>query len=126
MEARHEKRYEVEGDAEVIVGTNGKGSSLLRGRILDISTAGCYIQTMASVAIKRDTPVYIEFWVYKQFFRVRAASKFAQTKVGIGFTFIDMDASTRLRLFQVLEKIVSKVTEYSEDGSRGLSRKKAG
>lgn len=126
MESRHEKRYEVDGEAEVIVGSSGKGSSLLRGRVLDLSTAGCYIRTLASVAVRRDTPVYIEFWVYGQFFRVRAASKFARTKVGLGLTFIDMDPATRERLDIVLEDIRSKVIEDSADGSRGFSRRKAG
>jgi hypothetical protein len=126
MDARHEKRYEVDGEAEVIVGSSGKGSSLLRGRILDLSSAGCYVQTLASVTVKRDTPVYIEFWVHAQFFRVRAASRFARTKVGLGFTFIDMDATTRERLCHVLERVRSQVVEFSADGSRGLTRKKAG
>ena len=125
MEARRQKRYEVDGEAEVIVGTSGTGSSLLRGRILDLSSAGCYIQTLAPITLQRDTPVYIEFWLYRQHFRIRAASKFAHTKVGIGFTFTYMDDVTKQRLEMVLEKIKSSVVEYSADGTRGFSRKKA-
>jgi hypothetical protein len=126
MDARHEKRYEVDGEAEVMVGSSGKVSSLLRGRILDLSSSGCYIQTLASVTVRRDAPVHVEFWVNGEFFRVRAASKFARTKVGLGVNFIDMDSMTRERLDQALLHIRSKVAEDSSDGSRGLSRKKAG
>jgi len=103
MEARHEPRYNVEGEAEVIVGTAGKGSSLVRGRILDLSTSGCYVQTLARVAVQRGTQVHVEFWVHGQFFRVRASSRFSRTKVGIGFHFIDMDQATRERLSKIVE-----------------------
>jgi hypothetical protein len=103
MEARHEPRFNVEGEAEVIVGTTGKGSSLVRGRILDLSTAGCYIQTLARVAVQRGSQVHIEFWLHGQFFRVRASSRFSRTKVGIGFHFIDMDHETRQRLDNLVE-----------------------
>jgi len=126
MDARHEKRYDVDGEAEVMVGSSGKVSSLLRGRILDLSSAGCYIQTFASVTVRRDAPVHIEFWLNAEFFRIRAASKFARTKVGLGVNFIDMDSITRQRLERVLGVIRSRVVEDSADGSRGLSRKRAG
>lgn len=126
MDARHETRYEVEGQAEVFVGSSGFESSLLRGQILDISTSGCYIRTLAQIAIRREVPVHIEFSVYGQLFRVRAASRFSRTKVGAGFTFIDMDAATRDRLNGFVAAIRSDVVAESADGSRQKTRLKAG
>ncbi len=116
MESRHEQRYDVEGEAEVLVGTSGKGSSLVRGRILDLSTAGCYIQTLSRVAMQRGAQVHIEFWVYGEFFRVRASSRFSQTKVGIGFNFIDMDQQTRERLHRIVADLKARAAEDVEDG----------
>jgi c-di-GMP-binding flagellar brake protein YcgR len=123
MDYRHEQRYDVVGEAEVLVGTSGKGSSLVRGRILDLSTAGCYIQTLARVAVQRGAQVHVEFWVYGQFFRVRASSRFSLTKVGIGFNFIDMDQSTRERLNHVVMQIKAQAEADADSGVlQGRSR----
>ena len=43
LQFRVDERYEVDGDAEVVVKTGSMGT-MLRGSILDISTTGCYIQ----------------------------------------------------------------------------------
>lgn len=114
---RKNERFEVDGHAEVRVHSNTMGNSVLRGRILDISTSGCYIQTMARVPIPPETEVNIDFSVYGYVFRVKAASRFAKSKVGIGFRFLPMDELTKQRLYMVLGDIRSKVIEEAPNGS---------
>src|ERR1700734_1498629 len=41
---RQDERYVVHGDAEIFV---TGGTSMFRGRILNISVSGCYVQTVA-------------------------------------------------------------------------------
>ena len=47
LQFRIDERYEVDGEAEVAVRTGSLGTTMLRGSILDISSTGCYIQSMA-------------------------------------------------------------------------------
>ena len=54
------------------------------------------------------------------------AKKVLKRAVELGVNFIDMDSITRQRLERVLGVIRSRVVEDSADGSRGLSRKRAG
>ena len=111
LQFRVDERYEVEGDAEVVVKSGSLGTTLLRGSILDISATGCFIQTMARVPIKPGTEVQIIFSVYGTTFRVEAMSRFARTRVGIGFRFLEMDPATRQRLHAVLADIRSRLIE---------------
>lgn len=117
LQFRLDERYEVDGDAEVVVKSGSLGATLLRGSLLDISATGCYIQTMARVPIQPGTEVHINFSVYGTTFRVDAISRFAKTKVGIGFRFLEMDAATRLRLHTVLSDIRSKLIEVAPEGA---------
>lgn len=115
-EFRVDERYEVDGDAEVVVKGGSLGTTLLRGSILDISSTGCYIQTIARVPIKPGTEVHIIFSVYGTTFRVEAVSRFAKTKIGIGFRFLEMAPVTRHRLHGVLADIRSKVIQEDPTG----------
>jgi len=115
LQYRVDERYEVDGDAEVVVKSGSLGTTLLRGSILDISATGCYIQTMARVPIKPGTEVNINFSIYGTTFRVEAMSRFAKTKVGIGFRFLEMDQATRHRLHAALADIRSKLIKSDPD-----------
>ena len=116
LQFRIDERYEVDGDAEVIVKSDVLGSTLLRGSILDISATGCYIKTIARAPIKPGTEVNIIFSIYGTTFRVEAMSRFAKTKVGIGFRFLEMDSTTRRRLHGVLADIRSKLIKNDPKG----------
>ncbi len=109
LQFRVDERYEVEGNAEVVVKSHASATAVLRGSILDISATGCYIQSMARVPMNPGTEVGIIFSIYGTTFRVEALSRFAKTKVGIGFRFLEMDAATRVRLHGVLGDIRSKL-----------------
>ena len=108
LQFRIDERYEVDGEAEVAVRTGSLGTTMLRGSILDISSTGCYIQSMARVPIKPGTEVHLIFSVGGTTFRLEAVSRFSRTKVGIGFRFLEMDAPTRVRLHGVLADLRSK------------------
>jgi hypothetical protein len=109
VQYRQDTRYEVEGDAEVFVKTGSMGTTLLRGHILDLSSSGCFIQTMARVMIKPGTVVQLIFSVYGSTFRIDATSRFARMRVGVGFRFLEMDAATHKRLHAVLGDIRSRL-----------------
>ena len=122
LQFRVDERYGVDGDAEVVVKSGSLGPTLLRGSILDISATGCYIQTMARATIAPGTEVHIDFSIYGATFRVEAISRFARTRVGIGFRFLEMDHTTRQRLHAVLADIRSKLIEDDADPAPPVER----
>jgi hypothetical protein len=111
---RQHQRYPVDGHAEVTVTAAGQSSLLLRGRILDISPSGCFIQTLARTVIAPGTRVEILFAVARQNFRVDAESRFAKSAVGIGFRFLPMQEHTQARLQAALERVASAVKKEQE------------
>jgi hypothetical protein len=111
---RQDTRYEVEGDAEVFVKTGSMGTTLLRGRILDLSSTGCFIQTMARVMIKPGTVVQLLFSIYGTSFRIDATSRYARMRVGVGFRFLEMDEPTHKRLHAVLGDIRSRLIDENQ------------
>lgn len=116
LQFRMDERYEVEGDAEVLVTKGEIGTTVLRGRILDISSSGCYIQTIARVPIRPGTEVQIVFSIYGTTFRLGAVSRYARAKVGIGFRFFEMPDTMRQRLYAVLADIRSKLIREAPKG----------
>jgi hypothetical protein len=116
VQFRVNDRYEVEGDAEVVIKDGNMGPTLLRGSILDISISGCYIQTLARVPLLPETEVEIIFSVYGSTFKVAAVSRYAKTRVGIGFRFLEMDDNVRQRLHAVLADIRSKLIDNDPKG----------
>jgi hypothetical protein len=101
-EHRRDDRYPVEGHAEVIVFGEPRGTSLLRGRILDISVSGCFIQTIARVRLQPETKVEIFFAVKGKVIRAIGASRFSKSKVGIGFRFLAMSVEMQDKLDELI------------------------
>src|ERR1700722_3411294 len=60
VERRRDERYAVHGDAEIVV---TGGMSMFRGRIVNISTSGCYVQTVAWIRLPAGTSVELVFVV---------------------------------------------------------------
>ena len=58
VERREHTRYAVDAWAEVMV---KDGTMLFRGRVLDVSHGGCYIETEARLRLAPGTPVEIVF-----------------------------------------------------------------
>jgi hypothetical protein len=82
-----------------------KSSSLFRGRILNISESGCYIQTLAYVKLPMSTQVDILFVVSGKIVSVSAEARTSTPKVGIGFQFMAMDRDTRALLKTILSSL---------------------
>ena len=101
VERRKHPRYAVDAWAEVMV---QDGRMLFRGRVLDISAGGCYIETEARLRLAPGTPVEMVFRVDDAVFRCEATSRMVRTR-GAGFLFSNLDASLRLELEQLIRKV---------------------
>src|SRR5437868_11788887 len=66
VERRVHTRYAVDAWAEVLV---KDGTMLFRGRVLDVSVGGCYIETEAKLKLAPGTPVEMVFRVKNGVFR---------------------------------------------------------
>lgn len=86
VERREHRRYVVEGMAEVVL---ADGTMLFRGIVLDISVAGCYVETRARLRMAPGTLVEMVFWVRGLVFRPLARSRRVRPGEGAGFLFLD-------------------------------------
>ena len=68
------------------------GTVLFRGRVLDISVAGCYIETEARLRLAPGTPVEMVFRVKDVVFRLEATSRMVRRGKGAGFLFSNLSA----------------------------------
>jgi PilZ domain len=103
MERRQHKRFAVDGFAEVLV---ADGTLLFRGRVLDISIAGCYIETQARLRIAPGTEVEMVFRVNGMVFRPRAAIR-AVRPDGAGFLFLNMNTKMQAELEALIAELGS-------------------
>jgi PilZ domain len=105
-------RYAVHGDAEVFV---TGGMSMFRGRIINISSSGCYVQTVAWVRLTPGALVELVFVVKGQVVRARAEARFSESKIGLGLRFVSMDEQMQRRLYGVLAALRSAAAAMVED-----------
>jgi hypothetical protein len=98
VERRQHTRYAVDAWAEVMV---KDGTMLFRGRVLDISVGGCYIETEAKLKLAPGTAVEMVFRVKDSVFRCDAMSRMVRTR-GAGFLFANQNA----RMQRELEKLI--------------------
>ena len=105
MERRQHKRYAVDGWAEVLV---ADGTLLFRGRVLDLSVAGCYIETEARLRLAPGTPVEMVFRVNEMVFRPRATSRAVRPGEGAGFLFLNLN----VRMQKDLEMLIAELKLY--------------
>jgi PilZ domain len=94
VERRQHTRYAVDAWAEVMV---KDGTMLFRGRVLDVSVGGCYIETEARLRLAPGTPVEMVFRLNDRVFRCDATSRMIRTK-GAGFLFELLDVRTKTEL----------------------------
>lgn len=109
MERRQHPRFAVDGIAEVVV---ADGTMLFRGRVLDISVAGCYIETQARLRLQPGTQVEMVFRVNGMVFRPRATSRMVRPGEGAGFLFLNLNARMRWEL----EALIGELMGESEPG----------
>jgi hypothetical protein len=101
VERRKHTRYAVDAWAEVMV---KDGRMLFRGRVLDISVGGCYIETEARLRLAPGTPVEMVFRLNDQVFRCDATSRMIRTK-GAGFLFANLDAELKMELERLIREL---------------------
>lgn len=80
---RRHPRYSCEGRAEVCV---PQGGLLFRGKILDLSFSGCFIET-AALNLERGAPVEVYFVARRLQFRVAGRIAILYPKRGAGIAF---------------------------------------
>ena len=101
VERRLHTRYAVDAWAEVLV---KDGTMLFRGRVLDVSIGGCYVETEAKLRLAPGTPVEMVFRVNDKVFRCDAGSRMIRTK-GAGFLFSNLDAKSRMELEGLIREL---------------------
>jgi hypothetical protein len=101
VERREHTRYAVDAWAEVLV---KDGTMLFRGRVLDVSVGGCYIETEAKLKLAPGTPVEMVFRVNDRVFRCDAGSRMIRTK-GAGFLFSNLDARSQMELDGLIREL---------------------
>ena len=101
VERRVHTRYAVDAWAEVLV---KDGTMLFRGRVLDVSVGGCYIETEAKLKLAPGTPVEMVFRLNDGVVRCDAMSRMIRTK-GAGFLFSNMDAKSRMELEGLIREL---------------------
>lgn len=101
-ERRQHKRYAVDAMAEVLV---LDGTLLFRGRVLDISVAGCYIETQARLRMRQRTPVEMIFRVKNTVFRLQATSRMVRPGMGAGFFFSEMNERMQAELEALIAEL---------------------
>jgi PilZ domain len=97
-EQRSEERYPVQLDAEIFVPAR---ATMFRGRIMNFSPSGCYVQTVAWVRLPPTTVVEVVFALNGRMVRARAEARFAQSKTGVGLRFLAQDEQTQAKLDEV-------------------------
>ena len=102
IERRQDRRYAVDAWAEVMV---KDGTMLFRGRVLDVSVRGCYIETEARLRLAPGTPVEMVFRVSDKVFRCDATSRMIRTK-GAGFLFSHLNAKLQMELEELIRELI--------------------
>ena len=106
VERRQHTRYSMDAWAEVMV---KDGTMLFRGRVLDVSQGGCYIETEARLRLAPGTPVEIIFRTRDRVFQCEGTSRMVRTR-GAGFLFESMSARVRVGL----EGLIRELSETAE------------
>jgi c-di-GMP-binding flagellar brake protein YcgR len=101
VERRVHTRYAVDAWAEVLV---KDGTMLFRGRVLDVSVGGCYIETEAKLKLAPGTRVEMVFRVNSDVFRCDAMSRMVRT-TGAGFLFANQDARMQRELGRLIQEL---------------------
>lgn len=94
IDRRQHRRYAVNAWAEVML---KDATILFRGRVLDISVAGCFVATEARLKLAPGTSVEILIQLGNRMLRCDATSRMMRVN-GAGFLFERIDAKTRMML----------------------------
>jgi len=101
---REHRRFSVDRKAEFQV---VRTAALFRGRIVDLSLSGCYIQTIAATCLPLDSAVEISFVLNAKAIRISALSKRSKSRIGMGFCFVDLSEDARATLEQYIKGLAA-------------------
>jgi hypothetical protein len=93
-ERRQQQRNLLDASAQVMV---KDGTTMFRGRVLDISALGCFVGTQVRLRLKPGTPVEMTLRFDFRTMRCDASCKMIRP-IGAGFLFETMDERTRLAI----------------------------
>ena len=117
-ERREEERYAVDWDADIFI---PERTTMFRGRVVNASQSGCYVQTVAWVRVPPTTVVELVIKVDGRLIRVQAEARYAQSRTGVGLRFLALEKEVRQRLNWILEDlresaaaVVDEVIEVDE------------
>jgi len=101
VERRQHPRYAVDAWAEVLV---KDGTMLFRGRVLDVSLGGCYIETKARLRLPPGTMVEMVFRTREETFYCEAMCRMLRPR-GAGFLFMNLSAKTERELAGLIQEL---------------------
>jgi hypothetical protein len=101
IERRQHTRYAVDAWAEVLV---QDGTMLFRGRVLDVSMGGCYIETEARLRLPPGTMVEMVFRTKDATLQCEAMCRMLRPR-GAGFLFMNLDAKTQRELGRLIHEL---------------------
>lgn len=105
-------RYRCDGYAEVFL---PRGGLLFRGRILNLSQTGCYIET-ALLDLERGTQVEVYFVTNQLQFRVLGNFAAMRRKRGAGIAFLNVSPRRALQISMLIDEIVAKEVRSKTKG----------
>jgi len=103
-------RYRCEGEAEVFV---PHGGLLFRGKILDLSASGCFIEAPA-LDLERGTPVEVSFSVHRMRFRVAGRIAIMHHKRGAGIAFETLGTRRARQIADLIAELKEAAPERNE------------
>lgn len=106
-EQRRHPRYACEGHAEVFL---PHGGLLFRGRILNLSMDGCYIET-ALLNLERGTQVEVYFVTNQLQFRVLGNIAAVRRKRGVGIAFLNVSPRRALQIATLVGELAERNLE---------------
>ncbi len=101
VERRQHTRYAVDAWAEVVA---QDGTILFRGRVLDVSMGGCYVETEARLRLPPGTMVEMVFRTKEETICCEAMCRMLRPR-GAGFLFMNLDARTERELAGLIRKV---------------------
>jgi hypothetical protein len=107
VERREHTRYAVDAWAEVMV---KDGTLLFRGRVLDISLGGCYVETEARLRLAPGTPVEMIFRMGERVFRCDGSSRAVRPGQGAGFVFGSLEPRMQWELEMLIRRLEGEDT----------------
>jgi hypothetical protein len=115
-ERRDEERFAVSWDAEIFI---PERTTMFRGRIVNLSSSGCYVQTVAWVRVPPTTVVELVLKLEGRVTRVQAEARYAQSRTGVGLLFLLLEEETRRRLGSALAELAAAASAVPEKGEPG-------